>query len=143
MRGNPCGRCLGDQRGTFRLDGVVTREFDGLESGVTEGNGMRRAIRRIEAELRRVYGPAYTRLSDISFHEDPIGINFEDNTDEYEPEVGTILPRLHDVHSVEDVRRVIHEEFVKWFELSTAGPQEKYQVVAERVWREVVPLLPR
>ncbi len=96
--------------------------------------------RRNRTELKRAYGAAYARLSEILFYEDPIVINFGQNTDEYEPEVDTILPRLRDVQSVEDVRRVVHEEFVKWF-ASTAGPPEKYQVVAKRVWEEVVPLV--
>jgi len=37
------------------------------------------------------------------------------------------------------VRKVVHEEFVKWF--STDNPPESFQVVAERVWKEVVPLM--
>ena len=98
-------------------------------------------IRQQRADLQRAYGAAYVRLRDILFREDPIGINFEENTDEYEPEVDTILPRLRHASSVDDIRQVVHEEFVKWFDTSTAGPPEKYQVVAERVWDEVVPLL--
>lgn len=98
-------------------------------------------IRQKRAELKRAYGTAYARLSVILFREDPIGINFEENTDEYEPEVGTILPRLRDTRSVDDVRQIVHEEFVKWFDASTTGPSEKYQVIAQRVWEEIVPLL--
>lgn len=97
--------------------------------------------REKRADLKRAYGAAYARLSEILFREDPIGINFEENTDEYEPEVGTILPRLRDACSVDDVRQIVHEEFVKWFDASTAGPSENYQVVAMRVWEEVVPIL--
>jgi hypothetical protein len=98
-------------------------------------------IRQKRADLKRAYGDAYARLSEILFCEDPIGINFEENTDEYEPEVGTILPRLRDTRSVDDVRQIVHEEFVKGFDASTSGQPERYQVVAERAWDEVVPLL--
>lgn len=94
-----------------------------------------------QVELQHVHGAAFTRLNDILFHEDPIRINFEVNPDEYEPEVETILPRLCSASSVEDVRKVVHEEFVKWFTVSLAGPPEKYQVISERVWNEVLPLL--
>ncbi len=66
-------------------------------------------------------------------------INFEENTDEYEPEVGTILPRLRTCRSEDDVRQVVHEEFVKWFDVTTAGPPDRYQAIAMRVWDEVVP----
>jgi hypothetical protein len=98
-------------------------------------------IRQKRAELKRAYGAAYARLSEILLREDPIGINFEENTDEYEPEVGTILPRLGDARSVDDVRTIVHEEFVEWFDAATSGPLEKYEVVAQRVWEEIVPLL--
>ena len=95
--------------------------------------------RRRRGELKSQYGTAYQRLSSILFAEDPIGINFETNTDEYEPEVGTILPRLRGCDSIADVRGVVHEEFVRWFGLDTAGDPEHYQDLAKRVWEEVVP----
>jgi len=97
-------------------------------------------IRRNRKELKRQYIATYERLSNILFTEDPVGINFGHNTDEYEPEVGTILPRLRSCQSVDDVRRVVHDEFVKWFDVS-AGPPEAYQTIAKRVWDEVVPEL--
>jgi hypothetical protein len=100
-------------------------------------------IRRERDELKRRYRVAYQRLNDILFSEDPIGINIEENTDEYEPEVGTILPRLRDCRSKDDVERVVHEEFVRWFDVQTAGPRAKYQKIAQRVWDEVMPHLPK
>jgi hypothetical protein len=100
-------------------------------------------IRRRREELKQMYGVAYQQVSDILFTEDPLAINLEENTDEYEPEVGTILPRLRDCRSAEDVRRIVHEEFVRWFDVVTAGPPEKYQAVAKRIWEEVVPGLTR
>jgi len=48
--------------------------------------------------LRRHYPVLFDEVSSILFRHDPIGINFETNTDEYEPEVGTILPRLKEAH---------------------------------------------
>jgi hypothetical protein len=99
--------------------------------------------RRRHAELKRAHGEAFARLNDILFAEDPAGVNCDDNPDEYEPEVGTILPRLASARSVDDVRRIVHEELVHWFDLIHIGPEEKHQVLAERVWKEVVPLLPR
>ena len=67
--------------------------------------------------------------------EDPIGlIRGGAPGDEYDPEIGTILPRLKEAASVAGLRRVIHEEFVRWFGAETAGPEELYARVAERVW---------
>jgi hypothetical protein len=44
--------------------------------------------------LKQEYGELFDQTSAILFRHDPIGINFEDNTGEYDPEAGTILPRL-------------------------------------------------
>jgi hypothetical protein len=87
-----------------------------------------------ERQVRARYGALFDEIAAILFELDPVGINFETNTDEYEPEVGTILPRLHSCSSAADVRRVIHEEFVYWFDSETAGPEARYQEAAERVW---------
>ena len=91
-------------------------------------------LKHQRSELKRRYGDAYARLSAILFAEDPIGINFDENTDEYEPEVGTILPHLDSCRSVEEVNRLLYSEFVRWFGVATAGPPTRYRRIAERVW---------
>ena len=93
--------------------------------------------------LREEYKGLYDRLVAILFEEDPVGINFEDNTDEYEPEVGSILPRLKTCRSALDVQTVVHEEFIRWFDARTAGPPERYRKVATRVWTEISLLSPQ
>jgi hypothetical protein len=98
-------------------------------------------IRAERKRLKREYGQAFERLNEILFQEDPVRINFEVNTDEYEPEVGTILPRLAGCASANDVRTVVHQEFVRWFDPSTAGPPDNYTVIAERIWRDVLPIV--
>lgn len=64
------------------------------------------------------------------------GINFETNIDEYEPEVGTILPRLIHAKLVNDVALIICEEFGKWFGDDEAGSVSQYDEMAEQIWRE-------
>ena len=91
-------------------------------------------IRARRKVLRAEYDELYDRVSAILFEEDPIGINFADNTDEYEPEVDTILPRLKTCHTVADVQAVVHEEMVRWFDPVTAGPAERYATIATRIW---------
>jgi hypothetical protein len=79
----------------------------------------------IEAENRKAirleYPELFDALSSLLFKVDPIGINFETNTDEYEPEVGTIIPRLKIARSEADVQMIVHEEFCRWFDRKTAG----------------------
>jgi hypothetical protein len=91
-------------------------------------------------KLKQKYGFAYQRLSEILFVEGLAGINFEINTDEYEPEAGTILPRLHNCKSADDVNRVVREEFLRWFDGTAAFP-DRYQKLSERIWEEVIPEL--
>ena len=91
----------------------------------------------IEAEQRRLkaeYGTLFESVAEILFRHDPIVINFGDNTDEYEPEATTILPRLRACRSSDDVLGVVHEEFRQWFGDDTAGPREVYGAVAEEIW---------
>jgi hypothetical protein len=94
-------------------------------------------IAQKRAELRTQYRDAYDRLASLLFDEDPIGINFGDNTDEYEPEVGSILPLLASCRGLADIQRVVHSEFCSWFGDDTAGPPEKYAGVASRILREL------
>jgi hypothetical protein len=61
-----------------------------------------------------------------------MGINFDENTDEYEPETGTILPRLAGAKSVDDVQTIIYAEFCRWFGEVEAG--ENYKNVSAKVW---------
>jgi hypothetical protein len=75
-----------------------------------------------------------SRVEALLFSEDPIGINFDTNADEYRPEAQTIVIRLPEATSSDDVQRIVHEEFVRWFDRQLAGPVERYRVVAESIW---------
>jgi hypothetical protein len=84
--------------------------------------------------LKRQYGKLFTAISQVLFEADPMGINFEINTDEYEPEVGTIIPRLSSAQSAEDVQAIVYEEFCRWFDPVSTGPREKYAAVSAKIW---------
>jgi len=84
--------------------------------------------------LKRQYGKLFAAISEALFEADPVGINFEINTDEYELEVGTIIPRLSSARLAEDVQAIIHEVFCRWSDPVSTGPKEKYAAVSEKVW---------
>ncbi len=66
---------------------------------------------------------------------DPIGLlAVGAPADEYRPEIGTILPRLSAADSEDDVLVIVHEEFVRWFGASIAGPTTAYRTIASRIW---------
>jgi hypothetical protein len=54
--------------------------------------------------------------------------------DEYMPEVETILPRLPSASGIDDVRRILYEEYVYWFSAEDAGPEERFESAAEEIW---------
>jgi len=70
----------------------------------------------------------------ILFKHDLMGIDYGDNTDEYEPEAGTIIPRLKECSSYRDVRKIVYEEFVRWF-YDDVGEEEEYTEVAKEIWK--------
>jgi hypothetical protein len=88
--------------------------------------------RQVELTVR--YEQLTGDVEALLYRHDPIGIAFGDNPDEYSPEAGSIVPRLLDVTTVEDVQRIMHEEFVRWFDSDTAGPAADYQSIAEELW---------
>jgi len=97
---------------------------------VAEYNTNRAAREAVKAGHRELFFD----LRQCLFEHDPIGINFGSNTDEYDPEVGTIIPRLTECESQADVLEVVHQEFVRWFGTDVAGPRSRYEKVAEDVW---------
>ncbi|MBL0160609.1 MAG: hypothetical protein IPP47_26530 [Bryobacterales bacterium] len=91
------------------------------------------AIRLHAKERKRLsgcYRQLFDEISAILFRHDPIGINFEDNTDEYDQEAGTILSRVRSASTVEESTSIVHEEFIRWFDGVNVGPREKYSPIA-------------
>lgn len=74
------------------------------------------------------------RIEEVLFRHDPVGINFEHNTDEYRPEAETITRRLSEAATEHDLRRIIHEEFLHWF-AAHAGSVERYDPIAREIWQ--------
>lgn len=95
------------------------------------------AIRVASDDRRALLAGRETDVFDLEallFRHDPVGIAFEDNTDEYRPEAETITLRRHEVHSVDALRTMIHEEFVRWFDPQIAGPESRYTPIAKELW---------
>lgn len=91
-------------------------------------------IEKQERWLKQQYGTMFDAIAALLFRHDPIGISSDNNPDEYEPEARTILPRLRNCHSADDTLRVVHEEFIRWFDEQTAGPLDLYTPIASEIW---------
>ena len=87
-------------------------------------------------DRRNEAGALIARVETLLFAADPVGINFETNDDEYHPEAVSILARRSEIDSIDSLQRVVHEEFVRWFDEDTAGPIERYRLVSEQIWQE-------
>ena len=92
-----------------------------------------RHFREEQQDLRETYGWLYDQVLDILDKHDPVGIAFV-APDEYAPEAKTILLRLGDAESQEEVRRIAHEEFVRWFDHVDVGPESNYDQIARDIW---------
>ena len=115
----------------------LNRLYDQLAAMTEEQDSarIRAEQKRVRQALRREFGAFYDELVALLAKHDPIGIVFGDlNADEYDAEVRTILPRLKDADSATQLCRIIHEEFVGWFDLQIAGPESKYAELAAEAW---------
>ncbi len=90
-------------------------------------------------KVKDQFGDLFSEVEQILFKHDPMGIAFSDsdsvadNADEYALEVETILPRLDFGQDVSDVRKIVYEEFHKWF--GDAGEEAKYQQISVDIWQ--------
>ena len=94
---------------------------------------------RIQAEVRTAKQSRFEQtvtqrdlvdaMSQILFRADPVGINFETNTDEYDAEAETIVIGLPNARRPEDVTALTHETFVQWFDAQVAGSIESLRRV--------------
>lgn len=87
--------------------------------------------------------PLVDELTAVLFEADPIGLNFETNTDEYAAEAQSIALRLPEVSDLDQLRELVHQEFVRWFDADLAGNPSRYTALAQKiltVWHRHHPL---
>lgn len=74
------------------------------------------------------------RPTKLLHRHDPMGLTaMGAPEDEYEPEAGTIAPRLADAATEADVQRIIAEEFTVWFGAEIAPSHETLTAPAAEV----------
>ena len=87
------------------------------------------------ARLQATYGRLYNDVLAIIQQADLVGIAYVAD-DEYEPEVTTILPRLHQANNEADVATIIREEFDAWFyEGATQHNGDRMTWAAQEIWK--------
>jgi hypothetical protein len=82
----------------------------------------------------------FRKLRSIVNQFDPVQLlSFGAPEDEYEPEVRTILERLHAELSEEEVLDIVYVEFLKWFgSESVVGQKSDYQLMSGVIFKVLV-----
>jgi hypothetical protein len=88
--------------------------------------------------LRREYAGLYEQVEAILFRYDQAEINFGENTDEYDPEVSTILPRIARATSQDEVHQIVREEFEHWFGPDFIMREESFEAIAAEAFEAVM-----
>jgi hypothetical protein len=101
---------------------------------MTSDDSLSRGKREAQ-RLRHEYGDLFDQLVAILFCHDPVSINFETNSDEYEPEARTILPRLKEARSPDDTVRIVREELERWFGPDCGINDDQCRRAAEEIWQ--------
>jgi hypothetical protein len=92
-------------------------------------------VQASDKQKKREFGELRRAIASVLRRHDPVGlISMGAPDDEYDPEVGTILPRMRDATSELNMVRILHEEFVRWFGHDQAGTVTSYEAPAREIW---------
>ena len=78
----------------------------------------------------------FEELLELLYRHDPVGlVEIGAPKDEYWPEVESLLPRLREAASEDDLRRTIYSVFLQKFEAEeTCGPESAYEEISKEIW---------
>ncbi len=99
------------------------------------GSDTKEELEAHKALLKGEFGPFFDEALVILFRHDPLDLGMGFNADEYLPELLTILSRVRQADSAQELRRIVYEEFKKWFaEEEEVGTEDKYTAMAQELW---------
>jgi|GEM_PF-3280916 len=81
-----------------------------------------------------IYAELYDAVLATMFRHDPLGLNYEDNANEYAHEANAVLPRLRGAGTSDDVLHILFEEFVRSVGGGLAGDKSRYTALARDIW---------
>lgn len=85
--------------------------------------------------LKIAYAGSVSVVSDIPRRRDPVGLAGDGGPPgEYDPEAGSIIARVREMASEDDVLRIVTEEFQRWFGEWTHVDPDAPRLAVEDVW---------
>ncbi|MFA5135483.1 MAG: hypothetical protein WC505_06895 [Patescibacteria group bacterium] len=91
----------------------------------------------MDTDLQKEYGVLYTKVLDILYTAD-LAQTHSPDPNEYWPEVGEIIPRLHLCGSPEEVHSLVYRVFCQLFSDKIAGDFDRYRAPAERIFEAYI-----
>jgi hypothetical protein len=86
-------------------------------------------------EMRDKYPKLFKDISNLLFIDDPMNINYETNTDEYDVEAGYIISKLINCTDQSDVQKNVYDVFKKCFSKTEIGIYGNYEKIACEIWK--------
>jgi hypothetical protein len=92
-----------------------------------------------QKEARRRYEMLVAAVKAAIDAADPAGLlKTGSPADEYDPEVGTIVPRVAKAANVAEVQKIVLDEFERWFGSESAGVVAESDAPARDIWPAVL-----
>lgn len=86
---------------------------------------------------RERYQTLQNELIEVMRRHNPLAFDPEKRRVEYVPEVETMLPRVRDAGSEEEVREIVVEEVARWRGADLVGDEESYAPIARDIAQAV------
>jgi hypothetical protein len=96
-------------------------------------NPRNESIEDYKKRRREEYGELFDKVSVILFEQDPAGLDYETNIDEYETEARMIIPLIKQANDVNHLATLLRNVFVQQFE-GTDVDWNVYLQIAAKVW---------
>ena len=84
--------------------------------------------------LQKEYGNFYRTVSDILFRHNPMELDGNHNTGDYDPEIDILLSRIQEAEHLAALQELLWEIFRTDFGAEICGSRERYEVAASEIW---------
>ena len=85
--------------------------------------------------LQKEYGRFYRGVSDILFRHNPMELDGNRNTGQYDPEVDLLLSRIREAEDLNTLGALLFEVFLTDFGEENCGSRERFDVAAAEIWK--------